>query len=82
MTGSPSSGRWTWLLALPVLCCVGHALVLAVGAGSLAAAVGGLAGSAALAAAALLAVAGSAVVMVRRPAPLRTRPAPDPQEAR
>lgn len=66
MTGSPSSGRWTWLLGLPVLCCVGHALVLAVGPGSLAAVVGGLAGSAALAAAGLLAVAAAAVVVARR----------------
>jgi hypothetical protein len=66
MTASPSSGRWAWLLALPVLCCVGHAVVLAVGAGALAAVVGGLAGSAVVAAVGLLAVVVAAVVVARR----------------
>lgn len=37
LTGS----RGAWLLALPVLCCAGHVVLLAVGAGSLTAALGG-----------------------------------------
>lgn len=38
---------WAWLMALPVLCCAGHALLLAIGAGSLAT-VAGLATATAL----------------------------------
>jgi hypothetical protein len=48
--GREASDRW-WLalLGLPILCCAGTTLIAALGAGSLIAAVGGLAGSALLA---------------------------------
>lgn len=59
--------RWTWLLAVPVLCCAGHAFLVALGVGSLAAVVGGTTGRAALAAGgAVLGLAAVAVVLVRR----------------
>lgn len=47
-TDRPPSARWWALLALPVLCCVGHAVLLAVGVGSLAAVTGGVTVSAAV----------------------------------
>ena len=58
---------WSWLLAVPVLCCGGHAVLLALGAGSLAAVVGSTTGRALLTAVGgvvLLAAVG--VVMIRR----------------
>ena len=58
---------WAWLLAVPVLCCAGHAVLLAVGAGSLAAVVGSPTGRTLLTAVGgvvLLAVL--SVVLVRR----------------
>lgn len=51
------------LLALPVLCCIGHALLLAAGFGTLTALVGGVAGSIGLVAAGLLFAAGAAVLL-------------------
>ena len=38
------SSRWLALLAVPVVCCVGHAVVLSLGVGSLAAVTGALTG--------------------------------------
>ncbi len=66
-------GRWkVALVALPVLCCAGPALLAALGAGSVGALLGGATGSAALAVAGLAVVA--VAVLVRRRAPVtRTR---------
>ena len=61
-----SGARWLALLALPVLCCVGHALLLAAGVGSLAAVAGAVAGSALMAAAGFAVVAAVAAVVARR----------------
>lgn len=47
-SGARPGPGWVWLLALPVLCCVGHAVLVALGVGSLAAAVGGATGRVAL----------------------------------
>jgi hypothetical protein len=75
------TARWWTLLALPVVCCLGHAVLLAVGVGSLTAAAGGATGSVAVVSAALLLVAAAAVVLLR---PRRQRPAPaaDPAQSR
>ncbi len=51
---------WLALLALPVVCCVGHAALLALAAGSLTAGAGAAAGSALLAAAGIALVAAAA----------------------
>lgn len=58
--------RWTWLLAVPVLCCAGHAVLLALGAGSLATVVGGTTGRAALAAVGTVVLLAAVTVLVRR----------------
>jgi len=65
--GREASGRW-WLalLGLPILCCAGSTLIAALGAGSLIAAVGGLAGSALLAAAGVAILLVAAVLVARR----------------
>ena len=48
-------GGWAWaLLAIPVLCCTGPALLAALGAGSVGALLGGAIGSAVLAVAGLV----------------------------
>jgi LPXTG-motif cell wall-anchored protein len=55
------------LLGLPVLCCVGHAVLLAAGVGSLTAVTGAAAGSALLGAAGLAVLVGAlAAVLLRR----------------
>ena len=69
MTSQPdkTAGRgWLALLALPVLCCVGHAVLVAAGVGSLTALVGGATGSVLLLGAGLLLIAGAVVVLRRR----------------
>ncbi len=63
---SRTDTRWAWLLALPVLCCVGHAVLLALGVGSLAAVTGAVAGSVLLVAAGVLAAAAALIVVLRR----------------
>ncbi len=59
---------WLALLAVPVLCCVGHAVLLEAGVGSLTAVTGAVAGSTLLAAGgrAVVAAAVTAVVLRRR----------------
>ena len=60
-------GGWAWaLLALPVLCCAGPALLAALGAGSVGALVGGATGSAVLALAGLAVVCVAVAVLARR----------------
>ena len=54
------------LLALPVLCCVGHAVLLAVGVGSVTALLGGATGSVLLVGVGLLLAVGAVVVLRRR----------------
>lgn len=73
MTGPDKPGphtgtSWAWLLALPILSCAGPSLLAAVGAGSLTAALGGVAGSLVLlaAGAAVLAVAVAVLGLRRR----------------
>ena len=39
-----TGSRWAWLLALSVLCCVGHAVLVALGVVSLAAVTGAVTG--------------------------------------
>lgn len=65
--GREASGPW-WLalLGLPTLCCAGTTLIAALGAGSLTAAIGGLAGSTLLAAAGVSVLLAAAVLVVRR----------------
>ena len=46
MSTQQRNGRLPALLALPVLCCVGHAVLLAVGVSPVTAAVGGATGTA------------------------------------
>jgi drug/metabolite transporter (DMT)-like permease len=74
MTRPSPNRRWWPLLALPVLCCVGHAVLLAVGVGSVTALVGGAVGSAVVAAAAVLLTAVAVTALLRR----RERPAATP----
>ena len=57
---------WTALLALPVLCCAGHALVLAVGTGTVTALLGGATGSALLVIAGLFLAGLPAAFVLRR----------------
>jgi hypothetical protein len=57
---------WAWLLAIPVLCCAGHAVLVALGVGSLAAVVGGTTGAGALAAVGAVVVLAAAVAVVVR----------------
>ena len=65
-TEQQSRTRWMALLALPVLCCVGHAVLLALGVGSLAAVTGTVTGRVMLVAAGLvLAVVAGAMVLHR-----------------
>lgn len=59
------SGWWVALLAVPVLCCAGPALLAAAGIGSVGALAGGLAGGAALTVIGLL-VVGVAVALAWR----------------
>lgn len=54
------------LLALPVLCCVGHAVLLAAGVGSVTVLVGGVSGSVLLVGLGLLLAVGAVVVLRRR----------------
>ena len=61
-----TGSRWAWLLALPVLCCVGHAVLVAAGVGSLATVVGGTTGRVALVAVGAVVLLGAVVVLVRR----------------
>ena len=63
----PPTRRWAVLLALPLLCCVGHAVLLALGVGSVATVAGALSGSAALVVTGIvLAVAAVAGLVLRR----------------
>ena len=68
--GSRTSSRWLALLALPVLCCLGHAVLLGLGVGSLAAVTGAVTGSILLSLAgvvlAAVAVSVSVSVVLRR----------------
>jgi hypothetical protein len=48
-TDRRTDSRWLALLALPVVCCLGHAVLLASGVGSLSAVVGARTGSVLLA---------------------------------
>ncbi len=71
MTGprEPRHGGGGWkvaLVALPVLCCAGPALLAALGAGSVGALLGGAIGSVALAVAGLAVVGVVLVVLARR----------------
>lgn len=61
-----TGARWLALLALPVLCCVGHGLLLAAGVGSLTALTGVAADNGLLVAAGALLLAFAAVLLVRR----------------
>ncbi len=63
---SMTGAGWGWLLALPVLCCAGYALLLAFGAGSLIAVVGGATGSALPAVVGAVVLLAVVVVLVRR----------------
>jgi hypothetical protein len=83
MSGASRNGRWSLLLALPVLCCVGHVVLIAVGVGSVTALVGGAAGSAVLAAAGLLltAVAVAALLRRRQRPPATSSAQADPTES-
>ena len=62
---SRTDTRWAWL-ALPVLCCVRHAVLLALGVGSLAAVTGAATGSVLLGAAGVLLAAAALIVVLRR----------------
>ena len=68
MTGqrSRTGSRWATLTALPVLCCLGHAVLVALGAGTLTAAAGGTTGGAALAAVGVVVLLAAVAVVVRR----------------
>ena len=58
--------RWACLVALPVLCCAGHAVLVAVGAGSLVGVISDTTGRVALVALGVVAVpAALAAVLVR-----------------
>lgn len=72
MTRPSPTGRWWPLLALPVLCCVGHVVLLAVGVGSVTALVGGAVGSAVAAAGVLLTTVAVAAMLRRRERPAAT----------
>ncbi len=62
-----SGSRWPWLLALPVLCCAGHAALLALGVGSLAALTGAVTGGLVVTAVgAVVLLAAVVAVLVRR----------------
>lgn len=66
MTRPSPTGRWWPLLALPILCCVGHVVLLAVGVGSVTALVGGAVGSAVVAAAGVLLTTVAVAALLRR----------------
>ena len=67
MTGDRSrTGRRWPLLALPVVCCVGHVVLIAAGVGSLAAVTGAVTASVAVASAGVLLLAGVVVVVLLR----------------
>ena len=66
MSGASLNGRWWPLLALPVLCCVAHVVLLAVGVGSVTALVGGAVGSAVVAATGVVLTAVAVAVLLRR----------------
>lgn len=72
MTRPSPTGRWWPLLALPVLCCVGHVVLISAGVGSLAAVTGAVTASVTVALAGLLILAAVLVVVLlrrmRRPA--------------
>ena len=59
-------GRWLALLAVPVLCCAGPALLAAVGVGSVGALAGAVTGGVTLVAAGLVVAGGSAAVLLWR----------------
>lgn len=62
------SGRWSPLLGLPVVCCVGHVLLIIKGVGSLTAVTGAVTASVAVTSAGLLLPGGVVVlVLLRRP---------------
>lgn len=63
---SRTGAGWAWLLALPVLCCTGHAVLLAVSAGSLATVVGSATGSALPTVVGAVVLLAAVVVLVRR----------------
>lgn len=64
--GTPSGRGWIALAALPVLCCVGHVVLVAFGVGSLSAILGGVTGSLVLAAVGLLLTGAAGLVVARR----------------
>ena len=66
MSDASLNGRWWPLLALPVLCCVGHVVLLAVGVGSVTALVGGAVGSAVVGATGIVLTAVAVAVLLRR----------------
>ena len=62
-----TESRWAWLLAIPVLCCAGHAVLFAVGPGSLAVGVADTTDRTALASfGAVVVLSALVVVLVRR----------------
>lgn len=66
MSTQQRTGWWSALLALPILCCLGHAVLVAIGAGSLTAVLGGVTGSLALGVTGLLLVLGGVAWRSRR----------------
>ena len=64
--GSRTGASWAWLLALPVLCCAGPAVLAAVGAGSLTAALGSSTGRQVLLAVGTAVLVAAAVVLAQR----------------
>lgn len=63
--GTPAGRGWLALAALPVLCCVGHLVLVAVGIGSLSAIVAGVTGDLVLAGVGLLLTAAAALAVAR-----------------
>lgn len=61
-----AGSRWAWLLAVPVLCCVSHAVLVAIGVGSLAAVTGAVTGGLLLTAVGAVLLLIAVVVMVVR----------------
>ena len=66
MSTPQRNGWWPALLALPVLCCVGHTVLVVVGAGSLTSVLGGATGSVALVVTGLLLILGGLAWRARR----------------
>lgn len=61
-----TGSHWLALLALPVLCCLGHAVLLGLGIGSLAAVTGAITSSVVLAVVGLVLAAALTLVLRRR----------------